>query len=153
MLGGTLQIDKSFETISKLHLIVLLPFNSFIHTKSVIQEATFVNWASNPCNKTHALNYISVATILTTISRSVLQQKCGREAGITLFSPSELNLRSCMHASDVKTLLTALQRRSFLYKFLLFEARSQNCEKRLLTSPSLPVCPHATTRLPLDRFL
>ena len=37
-----------------------------------------------------------------------------------------------------------------------FWARSQNCEKRLLVSSRLPVCPavrsYGTTRLPLERF-
>jgi len=31
-------------------------------------------------------------------------------------------------------------------------ARSQNCEKRLLASSCLSVCPHGTARLPLDGF-
>ena len=36
--------------------------------------------------------------------------------------------------------------------FFSFGARSQNCEKRLLDSTSLSVCPHVTTQLPLDGF-
>ena len=38
------------------------------------------------------------------------------------------------------------------YKYRFLQARSQNCEKRLLASSCLSVCPHATTRLPLDGF-
>jgi hypothetical protein len=33
-----------------------------------------------------------------------------------------------------------------------YYALSQNCEKRLLASSCLSVCPHETTRFPLDRF-
>ena len=33
------------------------------------------------------------------------------------------------------------------------QARSQNCEKRILASPCLSVPPHATTWLPLDGFV
>ena len=35
---------------------------------------------------------------------------------------------------------------------MLFATRSQNCEKRQLASSYLSVCPHGTTRLPLDEF-
>ena len=36
--------------------------------------------------------------------------------------------------------------------FSCFEARSQNCEKWLLASWSLSVCPHGTARLPIKGF-
>jgi len=47
---------------------------------------------------------------------------------------------------------------NFFLIFALFLARSQNCEDRLLSSSclsvclSVTVCPHGTTRLPLDGY-
>jgi len=44
--------------------------------------------------------------------------------------------------------LTALRSLKIRSKKKHFSARSQNCEKRLLATSGLSVCPHETTRLP-----
>jgi hypothetical protein len=48
--------------------------------------------------------------------------------------------------------LVSRQTSNWNYETSLFWARSQNCEKRLLTWSCLFLSPHGTTRLPLDGF-
>jgi len=51
-----------------------------------------------------------------------------------------------VRSGKVGNLITCISFISFYY------ARSRNCETQLLASSCLSVCPHGTTRLPLDGF-
>ena len=57
---------------------------------------------------------------------------------------------SMCFAVSRRTDYCALRQGNHFVAFVL--ARSQNFEKRLLASSCLSVCPHVTTRLPLDGF-
>ena len=80
---------------------------------------------------------------------------CGKSRPNGIRSPDRPARRQSLYRLSYRaphTLYLVINR--FLVELfcLVFQARSQNCEKRILASPCPSVRPHGKTRLPLDGF-